>query len=83
MFRSDVILPESMTHHYIMKEVVKGKVMKYVYTNQTYSPELVKKYLKEGRYNLANIKRVPLPLEHFNNIKTRGTYKLQDTRQSK
>ena len=83
VFRSDVILPESMTHHYIMKEVVKGKVMKYVYTNQTYSPELVKKCLKEGRYNLANIKRVPLPLEHFNNIKTGGTYKLQDTRQSK
>ena len=53
--------------------------MKYVYTNLAFALDLVKKHLKEGRYNLINVKRVPLPLEHYHQIKAGGTCKFQGT----
>ena len=48
-----------------MKELNKGKVRKYVYTNLAFIPDLAKKNLKEGRYDLTNVREC---LYHLNTI---------------
>ena len=75
MIRSDVTLPETMTYQQIKKEIKKEKIIKYVYTNIAFNQETVKKFIETGKYDLTKIKRVPIVLEHFKQIKSGGAYK--------
>ena len=73
--RSDITLPENMTSNQIKKELTKEKIMKFVYTNVTCNPEIVKKNMNAGKYELTRIRKLYLAPEYYHQIKSGGAYK--------
>ena len=73
--RSDITLPENMTSNQIKKELTKEKIMKFVYTNVTCNPEVVKKNMNAGKYELTRIRKMYLAPEYYHQIKSGGAYK--------
>ena len=73
--RSDVTLPDTMSYQQIKRELKKEKIIKYVYTNSAYNQEIVKKSIETGKYDLTQLRRVPVALEHFQQVKSGGAYR--------
>ena len=61
----------------IKKELTKEKIMKLVYTNAAFSSEQLKKNIKQDKYDLTKVRKIPVVLEHFNQIKSGGSYKIE------
>ena len=74
--RSDVTLPDNMNNQQLKMEVGKAKILKYVFTNTDCHPETAKKNIQMGKYDLTKIRRMRIALEHFNQIKAGGIYRL-------
>ena len=66
--RTDVILPENLNNQQLKKDAIKGKVMKYVFTNPAYKAENVKKDLIAGKYDLTQVCRLNFAMENFHQI---------------
>ena len=75
--RNDVMLPP-MNLSQMKKELNKEKTMKVVYTNTAFPPQLLKKNIKLDKYDLLKTRRIPLVLEHFNQIRSGGLYGLEN-----
>ena len=69
-----MLLPMNLSQ--MKKELNKEKTMKVVYTNTAF-PELLKKNIKLDKYDLLKTRRIPLVLEHFNQIRSGGLYGLE------
>ena len=74
--RTDVILPENLNNQQLKKDVIKGKVMKYVFTNTACKAENVKKDLIAGKYDLTQVRRLNFAMENFHQINNGGLCKL-------
>ena len=67
--RSDIVVQE-MNNQQMKKEVNKGNIINYIYTNTAYHPDTVKKNILAGKYDLTRVRRVPLAFERFHQVKT-------------
>ena len=74
--RTDVILPENLNNQQLKKDAIKGKVIKYVFTNPACKAENVKKDLISGKYDLTQIRRLNFAMENFHQINNGGLCKL-------
>ena len=57
------------------KELTEEKVLKFVYTNVTSHPDVVKKNLNAGKYELTRVRKEYLAHEFYHQIKLGGAYK--------
>ena len=73
--RTEVEIPD-LNNQQLKKEVLKGNIVKYVFTNARYHPDIIKKNLLSGKYELTRARRIYLAYEHYHQIKTGGIYKL-------
>ena len=73
--RSEVTLPQ-MNHQQIKKELNREKILKFVYTNATFTPDQVKQMIKNDKYDLTKLRLLYLVQEHFNQLKSGGPYKM-------
>ena len=80
VIRDDVVLPESWNNQQIKKEITKGVIAKYVFTNNAYHPDIIKKNIITGKYDLTRLKRLFMSFEHFHQIKAGGLCRLDSIR---
>ena len=73
--QTEVELPY-LNNQQLKKEVLKGNIVKYVYTIARYHPDIIKKNLLSWKYELTRVRRIYLAYEHYHQIKTGGIYKL-------
>ena len=73
--RNDVTMPEAITHQMLKKEIEKGKIIKYVYTNSEFKSHDVREKIRIGTYKLDRVKRVYMLKGHFDQIKSGVLYK--------
>ena len=52
------MVPESINHNQIKKEIFRGKTIKYVYVNLKYQPLEVKEYVKADKCALDKTKGI-------------------------
>ena len=68
--RSDVTLPESITHPMLKKEIEKGKIIKYVYMNSEFKSQDVKEKIRVDHYKLDRVRRVYMMKRNFDQVKS-------------
>ena len=73
--RNDVTMPEAITHQMLKKEIEKGKIIKYVYTNSEFKSHDVREKNRIDTYKLDRVKRVYMLKGHFDQIKSGVLYK--------
>ena len=78
--RSDIILHENYNNQQLKKNTIRGKVIKYIYTNPASKAEEMKKNLTAGKYDLTQVRRLNFALEHFYQINNGGLCKLDALR---
>ena len=78
--RSDIILHENYNNQQLKKDAIRGKVIKYVYTNPAANAEEIKKSLIAGKYDMTQVRRLNFALEHFHQINNGGLCKLDTVR---
>ena len=74
--RTGVVLPENLNNQQLKKDAIRGKIIKFVYTNPAFKAEEVKKSLIAGKYDLTQVRRLNIALEHFRQINNGGICKL-------
>ena len=79
---TDVILPENLNNQQLKKDAIKGKVMKYAFTNPAFRAEDVKKDLIAGKYDLTQVRRLNFAMENFHQINNGGLCKLDAVRRT-
>ena len=77
---SDIILHENYNNQQLKKDAIRGKVIKYAYTNPASNAEEIKKNLIAGKYDLTQVRRLNFALEHFHQINNGGLCKLDTVR---
>ena len=73
--RTDVLLPENINNQQLKKDAIRGKIIRYVYTNPAFKAEEVKKNLRAGKYDLTQVRRLYIALENFHQINNGGICK--------
>ena len=76
--RSDLTLPESITHPMLKKEIGKGKIIKYVYTNSEFKSQNVKEKIRADHYKLDRVRRVYMMKRNFDQVKS-GVFYEEET----
>ena len=80
VIRSDIVLPESWNNQQIKKEITKGTLAKYFSSNNAFHPDIIKKNIITGKYDLTRLKRLFMSFEHFHQIKAWGLCRLDSIR---
>ena len=73
--RNDVTLPELITHQMLKKEIQKGKIIKYVYTNSEFKSQDVREEIRVDHYRLDRVKRVYMMKRNFDQVKSGVFYR--------